>query len=69
MNPEANKTLYALENLEHEVSCLIQDTMYRILDNGDSPDKRIDAIIGLHYATIGIHNRLSKLERSIPESK
>lgn len=69
MNPEANKTLYALENLEHEISDIMQNAMYIILDNGDRPDKRIDAIIGLHYAAIAMNNKLSKLTQSIPESK
>lgn len=69
MNPEANKTLYALENLEHEISDIMQNAMYIILDNGDRPDKRIDAIIGLHYVAIAMNNKLSKLTQSIPESK
>lgn len=69
MNPEANKTLYALCTLEHEISDIMQNAMYSILDNGDGPDKRIDAIIGLHYAAIAMNNKLSKLTQSIPESK
>lgn len=69
MNPEANKTLYALENLEHEIHYMIRTTMYHILDNGDKPDRRIDAIVGLHHAAIAVQNKLSKVTESIPEPK
>lgn len=69
MNPETNKTLHSLENLEHEIYYMIRTTMYHILDNGDKPDKRIEAIIGLHYVIIATNNKLSKLTQTIPESK
>ncbi len=68
MNPEANKTLYILENLEHEMCYMIQKTMFEIIDNGDRPDKRIDAIIGLHYARRTMCKKLAQVTQSIPES-
>lgn len=69
MNPESNKTLYALCTLEHEISDIMQNAMYKIVDNGDRADKRIEAIIGLHYVIIATNNKLSKLTQTIPESK
>ena len=69
MNPETNKTLHSLENLEHEIYYMIHTTMYHILDNGDKPDKRIDAIVGLHHVAIAVQNKLSKVTESITESK
>ena len=69
MNPETNKTLYDLCTLEHEISDIMQNAMYKIVDNGDRADKRIEAIIGLHYVIIATNNKLSKLTQTIPESK
>jgi hypothetical protein len=68
MNPDRNPTKYTLETMEHHMRDIIQDTMYKILDNGDRPDKRIDAIIGLHYAGITILRKLDTLNKTIYES-
>jgi hypothetical protein len=63
-----NATRTQLENLEHDVMNMMSTTMYSILDNGDRPDKRINAIIGLHEAMKATLNRLDKISLSIPES-
>ena len=52
MHPVKNPTQYALETLEHQLVDAITETMYSVLDNGDRPDKRIDAIIGLHAVMV-----------------
>ena len=61
------KTQYLLENLEHSVVSLIDDNMYSILDNGDRPDRRIEAIVGLHFAKRTILRSLDKLTLSVAD--
>ena len=61
------KTQYLLENLEHGVLTLIGDTMYAILDNGDRPDKRIEAIVGWHLAKRSILEKLDKVTSSVSD--
>jgi len=68
MNPEKNRTKYTLENMEHKMRDIIDHTMYDILDNGDRPDKRINAIIGLHYVGISVQRKLDNLNKTIIES-
>lgn len=63
-----NATRTELENLEHEVVGFIGSAMERILDNGDRPDKRINAIIGLHEAMCFTLRKIEKVTLSIPES-
>lgn len=63
-----NKTRTELENLEHDVMNMMSTTMYAILDNGDRPDKRITAIIGLNEMMKATLNRLDKITLSIPET-
>jgi hypothetical protein len=60
-----SKTKDMLENLEHDVLGLIGETMYAILDNGDRPDRRVDAIIGLHEAMKATLKRLDNVTSSI----
>ena len=60
-----NATKAQLENLEHDVLGLIGETMYAILDNGDRPDRRVDAIIGLHEAMKATMKRLDTVTSSI----
>ena len=61
------KTQYLLENLEHSVISLIDDNMYTILDNGDRPDKRINAIVGLQLAKRTILKSLDKVTLSVSD--
>lgn len=61
------KTQYLLENLEHSVISLIDDNMYAILDNGDRPDKRINAIVGLQLAKRTILKSLDKVTLSVSD--
>ena len=63
-----NKTRTELENLEHDVMNMMSTTMYAILDNGDRPDKRITAIIGLNEMMKASLNSLDKITLSIPET-
>ena len=65
MHPVKNPTQYALETLEHQLVDAITETMYSVLDNGDRPDKRIDAIIGLHRARISIDRIIGRVTRPI----
>ena len=60
-----NATKKMLENLEHDVLDLMGNTMYAILDNGDRPDKRVDAIIGLHEEMKATLKRLDRVTSSI----
>ena len=60
-----SKTKDMLENLEHDVLGLIGKTMFAILDNGDRPDRRVDAIIGLHEAMKATLKRLDTVTSSI----
>lgn len=62
-----NKTLDTLGMLEADVVKLIGETMYTILDNGDRPDRRIDAIIGLNASMNYIMRRLDKVSTTISE--
>ena len=62
-----NPTKDMLENLEHHVIDLISGTMYAILDNGDRPDKRIEAIVGLHLAKRSILEKLDKVTSSVSD--
>jgi hypothetical protein len=68
MHPVKNPTKYALENLEHQLVDSITETLYSVLDNGDRPDKRIDAIIGLHQARIGIARMIHKIAHPIVDA-
>ena len=63
-----NQTLNTLSMLEHDVVQRIGETMYAILDNGDRPDKRIDAIIGLHFAMKSIMRTLDKVSTKITDA-
>ena len=63
-----NETRRELENLEHEVIGFMGSAMERILDNGDRPDKRITAIVGLHDAMGYTLRKIERVTRSIPES-
>ena len=67
MYPEKNPTKNALETLEHDVIDLINETMLTILDNGDRPDKRIEAIVGLHLAKRSILEKLDKVTSSVSD--
>ncbi len=60
-----NATKKMLENLEHDVLDLMGNAMYAILDNGDRPDRRVDAIIGLHEEMKATLKRLDKVTSSI----
>jgi len=63
-----NQTLNTLSMLEHDVVQRIGETMYAVLDNGDRPDKRIDAIIGLHFAMNSIMRTLDKVSAKITDA-
>lgn len=63
-----NATRTELENLEHDVLSAMQSAMVRILDNGDRPDKRINAIICLNDAMKLMLNKLDRITQSIPEA-
>ena len=63
-----NATRTQLENLEHDVMNMMSTAMYSILDNGDRPDKRINAIIGLNDMMKSTLQKLDKITLSIPES-
>jgi hypothetical protein len=63
-----NQTLNTLSMLEHDVVQRIGETMYAILDNGDRPDKRIDAIIGLNFAMKSIMRTLDKVSTKIVDA-
>ena len=63
-----NKTLDTLSMLEHDVVQCIGETMYAILDNGDRPDKRIDAIIGLNDAMKSIMRTLDRVSTRITDA-
>lgn len=63
-----NQTLNTLSMLEHDVVQRIGETMYAILDNGDRPDKRIDAIISLNYAMKSIMRTLDKVSTNITDA-
>ena len=63
-----NTTRSQLEDLEGEVMGMIDRAMYAVLDNGDRPDKRVTAIIGLHGLMKSTLQKLDKITLSIPES-
>ena len=63
-----NQTLNTLSMLEHDVVQRIGETMYAILDNGDRPDKRIDAIIGLNFAMKSIMRTLTNVSIKITDA-
>jgi hypothetical protein len=63
-----NQTLNTLSMLEHDVVQRIGETMYAILDNGDRPDKRIDAIIGLNFAMKSIMRTLDTVSAKITDA-
>ena len=63
-----NATRSQLETLEGEVMGTMDRAMYMILDNGDRPDKRVTAIIGLHELMKSTLQKLDKITLSIPES-
>lgn len=62
-----NYTRSTLENLEYTILNTMTEAMYSILDNGDRPDIRIDAIVGLHMAKKAILEKLDKTTLSIPD--
>ena len=68
MYPVKNPTKYALETLEHDIVNLVNETMLTILDNGDRPDKRISAIVGLHVAQQSILRSIYDVSSSIPDA-
>jgi len=68
MYPVKNPTKHTLQNLEHEVLSVLGEAMNTILDNGDRPDKRITAIIGLQQAINTVLKQLDKISESIPDS-
>ena len=68
MYPVKNPTKYALETLEHTLMDTITETMYSVLDNGDRPDKRIDAIIGLHQARTNVVRMIHKIAYPIVDA-
>ena len=63
-----NTTRSQLEDLEGEVMGMMDRAMYAVLDNGDRPDKRVTAIIGLHELMKSTLQKLDKITLSIPES-
>ena len=63
-----NATRTELENLEHDVMSLMGLAMERILDNGDKPEKRMSAIVGLNDDMKFTLNKLERLTASIPEA-
>ena len=67
MYPVKNPTKYALENFEHQMAAAIDEVMLEILDNGDRPDKRIQAIIGLTRAKANIINAVHRIAYPIHE--
>ena len=68
MYPVKNPTKNALETLEHDIVNLVNETMLTILDNGDRPDKRISAIVGLHVAQQSILRSIYDVSSSIPDA-
>jgi hypothetical protein len=63
-----NATRTELENLEHDILSMMSASMERILDNGDRPDKRISAIIGLNDAIKSTMAKLDRVTLTIPEA-
>ncbi len=63
-----NVTKNQLENLEHDVMSIMDKTMYAILDNGDRPDKRIQAIVGLNDLMKATLHKLDRVTKSIPDA-
>jgi hypothetical protein len=68
MYPEKNPTKNILETLDHELCRTITDAMYMVLDNGDRPDKRIEAIINLNQLQTTMLHKLEKLIDRIPDA-
>ena len=66
MYPIKNPTKDAVETLQHDVMTVIGEAMNKILDNGDRPDKRVTAIIGLNNAMQSVLKQLDKIVDSIP---
>lgn len=64
-----NQTQNTLNTLEHDVVSIIGEAMVSILDNGDIPHNRIDAIVGLHNAMGYIIKKLDKVSLTISEAK
>ena len=63
-----NQTLNTLSMLENDIVERIGETMYAILDNGDRPDKRIQAIIGLNDLMKATLHKLDRVTQSIPDA-
>jgi len=68
MYPIKNPTKDTVETLQHDVMTVIGEAMNKILDNGDRPDKRVTAIIGLNQAMQSVLKQLDKICDSIPTS-
>jgi len=66
MYPIKNPTKDTVETLQHDVMTVIGEAMNKILDNGDRPDKRVTAIIGLNNAMQSVLKQLDKISDSIP---
>jgi hypothetical protein len=64
-----NATRTELENLEHDVLSLIDLAMQRILDNGDTPHKRISAIVGLNESIKSTMSKFERITNMIPEDR
>ena len=63
-----NQTLDDLRTLENKVIRAINETMYSVLDNGDRPDKRIEAIIGLNDTLKSVERTFDKMSNRITEA-
>jgi hypothetical protein len=68
MYPIKNPTKDTLETLQHDVMTVIGEAMNKILDNGDRPDKRVTAIIGLNQTMQSTLKQLDRIIDSIPTS-
>jgi hypothetical protein len=63
-----SETIDNLRALEYEVIRNMSKTMHYILDNGDTPNKRIDAIIGLNDAMKSIMRTLDRVSTRITDA-
>lgn len=62
-----NETIENLRALEYEVIGNIGKTMHYILDNGDTPNNRINAIVGLNDAMKSVIRTFDKVSANIIE--
>ena len=63
-----NQTLDNLRALEYEVISTIGKTMHYVLDNDDTPNNRINAIIGLNDAMKSITRTMDRVSANITEA-